>query len=105
MAIRGKTFVEFIGEGDPVDALRIRNVADDFALVGIDHDDVSAARDEQAMCGRIHFETVPAARAAEFHFLDSMIAGGVTGLGSSADAGRSQQGQHKKRARSASNFL
>ena len=74
-----------------MDALSIRNVADDFALFWIDHYDVSGAGNEQAMRRWIHFEIIPAARAAEFHFLDEMIAGAAAGLGSSADVAKSQQ--------------
>lgn len=47
-----------------MDALGIRNVADDFALIGIHDDHVGRASDEQAMRSQVHFEIVPAARAA-----------------------------------------
>jgi len=62
--------MEFVGQGDAVYALGIRNITDNFALIGIHHNHVSGASDKQAMCGGIHFEIVPAPRAAELHFLD-----------------------------------
>jgi len=74
-AVGGEALVEFVGEGDAVDALGVWNVTDDFALFGIDDDDVSAARDEEAMSGGINFEIIPAAGAAELNFFGEMVAG------------------------------
>ncbi len=66
VAVRGETFIKFVGEGDAVDTLCVWNVVDDFALIGIDDNNVGAARDEEAMRGGIDFEIVPSASATEF---------------------------------------
>src|ERR1700689_5931996 len=87
-----------------MDPLRIRNVSDDFALLGIHYDHVSRASDEQAMRRGIHFEVVPAARAAELHFLDQMIAGGTSGLSGRVEKCSSQQRTQEQRKTKARNF-
>jgi hypothetical protein len=69
-----------------VDAWRVRDVAKELAVAGIDDDDVSGARDEEAMGGGIDFEIVPATGAAEFDFFEEVITGRVGGL-----RGRSSQ--------------
>jgi hypothetical protein len=61
-------------------ALRVGDVADDFAVAGIDDDDVSGARDEEVMRGGIDFEVVPAAGAAQFNLLEKVVAGRAGGL-------------------------
>ncbi len=70
MAVSGEALVKFVGESDAVNSLRIGNVADDCSLIGINDDDMSGTRDEETMCGRINFEIVPAAAAAQFYFFD-----------------------------------
>lgn len=73
-AVCGETLIEFVGQSDAVDALCVWNVADDFALVGIDDDNVGAARDEETMRGGIDFEIVPSASTTELYFLNEMVA-------------------------------
>src|SRR3954463_9413879 len=74
-----ETFPKIGGECDSVNAESIRNVADLFAGGGIDHDDVSAATDEQAVPGRIVSECVPTALAAENVATGHFVVGGATG--------------------------
>jgi len=79
-AVGGVSLVEFVGDGNAVGTLRVGDIADDFALIGINNDEVCAARNEQAMGGGIDFEVIPAAGAAEFYFFGEMIAGSACGL-------------------------
>src|SRR5208282_6026955 len=101
-AVGGEAFVEFIGQGDAVGSLGVWNVADNFPLVGIHDDVVRAARDEQAMRGRIDFQIIPAAGSAELHFLDEMVAGAASRLCSGRNANSGEQSKKKKRETSAS---
>jgi hypothetical protein len=52
------------------------------------------------MRGRINFEIVPAAAAAQFYFFNQMIAGAPGGLRRS-EKGRSEYGEEKKHEGSA----
>jgi len=63
-----------------MDPLRVRDVADDLAGLGIDDDHVRAAGDEEAVRGGIDFEVIPASGTAELDFFGKVVTGSARGL-------------------------
>src|SRR5882724_5478022 len=82
-AVAGKAAAEFGSDGDAVNALRVRDAADDFVRIRVQHDDLSGVRHVDAASVAVHIDVVPAAFAADGNGLDDFIAGRAGGGGGS----------------------
>src|SRR5882757_745234 len=69
-AVAGESAIELRSERDAVNAGRVRDVADRFAGIGVNHNDVGSSRDEEAPRIGVEREIVPSAFPAEFVLLD-----------------------------------
>jgi len=91
LAIARKAARELGGGDEAVNARRVRDVADDLVLLGVDDDHLGAVRDEQAVVGGVGVEIIPPAAPADGDLLDEL----VVGLGGLCAAHR-EQGPHSR---------
>src|SRR5262249_48667398 len=75
-AVADEAAVQLGGDRNPVNARRIRNVANDLVRVDVHDDDMRGVGDVESARGAVDGEGVPAAFAAKFDRADDVIAGG-----------------------------
>src|SRR5882724_1276364 len=80
-AVTGETAAEIGSNGDAVNALRVRDAANDFVRVRVQHDNLGGVRHVDAASVAVHIDIVPAAFAADGKGFDHFIAGRAGGGG------------------------